>query len=115
MSKGLQSAVAGIRRACYSSLVESAPASSPVFTKYGNPSPVPQSFLPALGYLPEVKVTTLENGLRVATSATANAETAAVGVWIDAGSRFELASDNGAAHFLEHMAFKGESVVSAET
>jgi processing peptidase subunit beta len=30
-----------------------------------------------------------------------------VGVWIDAGSRYETAQNNGAAHFLEHMAFKG--------
>jgi processing peptidase subunit beta len=28
-------------------------------------------------------------------------------VWIDAGSRYETAENNGAAHFLEHMAFKG--------
>jgi mitochondrial-processing peptidase subunit beta len=28
-------------------------------------------------------------------------------VWIDAGSRYETAQNNGAAHFLEHMAFKG--------
>jgi len=34
-------------------------------------------------------------------------ETATVGVWIDAGSRYETAQNNGAAHFLEHMAFKG--------
>lgn len=34
-------------------------------------------------------------------------ETAAVGVWIDAGSRYETPKNNGAAHFLEHMAFKG--------
>lgn len=34
-------------------------------------------------------------------------ETAAVGVWIDAGSRYENVTNNGAAHFLEHMAFKG--------
>lgn len=34
-------------------------------------------------------------------------ETATVGVWIDAGSRYETAANNGAAHFLEHMAFKG--------
>ena len=38
---------------------------------------------------------------------TAHGETATVGVWIDAGSRYETASNNGAAHFLEHMAFKG--------
>jgi mitochondrial-processing peptidase subunit beta len=28
-------------------------------------------------------------------------------VWIDAGSRYETEKNNGAAHFLEHMAFKG--------
>lgn len=30
-----------------------------------------------------------------------------MGVWIDAGSRYETEKNNGAAHFLEHMAFKG--------
>ena len=30
-----------------------------------------------------------------------------VGLWIDAGSRFETEENNGVAHFLEHMAFKG--------
>ena len=30
-----------------------------------------------------------------------------VGLWIDAGSRFEDEETNGVAHFLEHMAFKG--------
>jgi len=38
---------------------------------------------------------------------TSHGETATVGVWIDAGSRYETAQNNGAAHFLEHMAFKG--------
>ena len=28
-------------------------------------------------------------------------------MWIDAGSRFETEQNNGVAHFLEHMAFKG--------
>ena len=40
---------------------------------------------------------------------SAHGETATVGVWIDAGSRYETAKNNGAAHFLEHMAFKGTS------
>tara|TARA_Y100001954_G_scaffold72499_1_gene79405 strand:+ start:2078 stop:3385 length:1308 start_codon:yes stop_codon:yes gene_type:complete len=52
-------------------------------------------------------VTTLANGLRVATESVPGAETATVGVWIDAGSRYEDAQTNGTAHFLEHMAFKG--------
>ncbi len=30
-------------------------------------------------------------------------------MYIDAGSRYETAETNGAAHFLEHMAFKGSS------
>lgn len=30
-----------------------------------------------------------------------------MGVWIDAGSRYETAENNGVAHFLEHVAFKG--------
>ena len=32
-----------------------------------------------------------------------------MGIWIDAGSRFESEETNGTAHFLEHMAFKGTS------
>ena len=53
------------------------------------------------------RVTTLENGLRVATHVMPHVETAALGLWIRAGSRDESSSENGAAHFLEHMAFKG--------
>jgi len=56
---------------------------------------------------PTTDVTTLSNGLRVGSETTIGAETATVGVWIDSGSRYETAANNGAAHFLEHMAFKG--------
>uniref|UniRef100_A0A8C4IUN3 Mitochondrial-processing peptidase subunit beta n=1 Tax=Dicentrarchus labrax TaxID=13489 RepID=A0A8C4IUN3_DICLA len=56
--------------------------------------------------VPETKVTTLENGLRVA-SEDAGLTTCTVGLWIDAGSRYENERNNGTAHFLEHMAFKG--------
>jgi len=56
---------------------------------------------------PTTDVTTLSNGLRVGSETTVGAETATVGVWIDSGSRYETAENNGAAHFLEHMAFKG--------
>jgi len=44
--------------------------------------------------------------MRVA-SENSGIPTATVGVWIDAGSRYETAKNNGVAHFLEHMAFKG--------
>jgi len=52
------------------------------------------------------KTSVLDSGLRVA-SEDGGGETATVGVWIDAGSSFETDADNGCAHFLEHMAFKG--------
>jgi len=57
---------------------------------------------------PQTQVSTLDNGLRVA-SEKGQGETATVGVWIDAGSRFETEETNGVAHFLEHMSFKGTS------
>lgn len=56
---------------------------------------------------PVTQLTTLSNGLTVATESHPHAETATVGVWIDAGSRAETDRTNGTAHFLEHMAFKG--------
>ena len=52
-------------------------------------------------------LTTLPNGLRVASVAMPHLETAALGVWIEAGSRYESKTVNGVAHMLEHMAFKG--------
>ncbi|CAJ1346284.1 unnamed protein product [Effrenium voratum] len=55
---------------------------------------------------PPTKVTRLASGMRVASQYTPD-ETVTVGVWIDAGSRFETKENNGTAHFLEHMAFKG--------
>lgn len=52
-----------------------------------------------------VEMTTLENGIRVVTEER-RGETAAVGVFIKAGSRNETKENNGVAHFLEHMYFK---------
>jgi processing peptidase subunit beta len=66
------------------------------------------SYEQRLNNLPETRVTTLSNGLRVATE-DYGLPTCTVGMWIDAGSRFETEKTNGTAHFLEHMAFKGTS------
>lgn len=66
------------------------------------------SYEHALNNMPETRVTTLSNGLRVATE-DYGLPTCTVGIWIDAGSRFESEKTNGTAHFLEHMAFKGTS------
>ena len=56
---------------------------------------------------PLTEISTLSNGLTVATETHPHAQTATVGVWIDAGSRAETDRTNGTAHFLEHMAFRG--------
>uniref|UniRef100_A0A803W679 Mitochondrial-processing peptidase subunit beta n=2 Tax=Ficedula albicollis TaxID=59894 RepID=A0A803W679_FICAL len=56
--------------------------------------------------VPETRVSPLENGLQVA-SEDSGLSTCTVGLWIDAGSRYENEKNNGTAHFLEHMAFKG--------
>lgn len=49
----------------------------------------------------------LSNGLRVLTIPMPSLESATVLVLVGAGSRYEVKSNNGIAHFLEHMAFKG--------
>ncbi len=54
-----------------------------------------------------VEITVLENGLRVVTDAMSHLESASVGIWVDAGARYETPGMHGAAHLLEHMAFKG--------
>ena len=51
--------------------------------------------------------TTLPSGVRVVTETIPTAHTAAVGVWVDAGSRDEAEAEGGITHFLEHMVFKG--------
>ncbi|MDP6566069.1 MAG: pitrilysin family protein [Alphaproteobacteria bacterium] len=60
-----------------------------------------------------VEISTLKNGLRVVSDARPGFETAAVGVWVDAGARYENPDNNGVAHMLEHMAFKGTKSRSA--
>ena len=60
-----------------------------------------------------VRVTTLPNGLRVATDTMSQVESVSVGAWIGVGARHEPAQVNGVAHMLEHMAFKGTERRSA--
>lgn len=67
-----------------------------------------KAFLDKLAYFPQTSSSTLGNGIRVA-SEPAPGETATIGVFIDAGSRYENAENNGVAHFAEHMFFKGTS------
>lgn len=58
-------------------------------------------------------LTTLPNGLRIVTENMPGLASAAVGLWVTAGGRHETPDQNGVAHFLEHMAFKGTKRRSA--
>jgi predicted Zn-dependent peptidase len=60
-----------------------------------------------------VKITRLSNGLIVATDPMMQLESAAVGVWVNAGARNEARPAMGISHMLEHMAFKGTKRRSA--
>ena len=57
-----------------------------------------------------IQFDTLSNGVRVVTEHMPGLASASLGVWITAGGRHERARENGIAHFLEHMAFKGTAV-----
>jgi len=60
-----------------------------------------------LKYERAMETTTISNGIRVCTQRMSNSPVAAVGVFIGAGSRNETLETSGAAHFLEHLHFKG--------
>jgi predicted Zn-dependent peptidase len=54
-----------------------------------------------------VEITRLPSGLSVVTDRMPHLESATLGVWIGAGSRYEMPDEHGISHLLEHMAFKG--------
>src|ERR1700751_5177990 len=56
----------------------------------------------------------LPNGLVVITETMQHVRSVSVGIWVRNGSRREDSSENGLAHFLEHMVFKGTERRSAE-
>ena len=60
-----------------------------------------------------VRRTVLPGGLRVVTERVAGVRSASVGIWVGVGSRDEQPSVAGAAHFLEHLLFKGTATRSA--
>lgn len=51
--------------------------------------------------------TTLDNGLRIVTKKLESTNAVTVLIFVGAGSRYETKENNGIAHFLEHMFFKG--------
>ena len=60
-----------------------------------------------------VEQITLQNGVRILTEPMAGVRSASLGFWVGAGSRHETAAENGAAHFIEHMVFKGTETRTA--
>ena len=59
-------------------------------------------------------LTTLDNGLRVASREMPSAQTISIGIWVNAGARDEAENEQGIAHMLEHMAFKGTTSRDAQ-
>jgi predicted Zn-dependent peptidase len=53
------------------------------------------------------------SGLRIVTEEVPSVRSAAVGIWVNVGSRDETPAVAGASHFLEHLLFKGTSRRSA--
>ena len=54
-----------------------------------------------------VKRSVHSSGLRIVTEEVPSVRSAAVGIWINVGSRDEAPATAGASHFLEHLLFKG--------
>ncbi|KAL2906690.1 putative mitochondrial-processing peptidase subunit beta mitochondrial [Bienertia sinuspersici] len=74
----------------------------PRFLRYTSPHPTTTDHSQIL-QSPSTRVTTLPNGLRVATESQLAARSAALGVWVDSGSRFESEEKNGVARLLERL------------
>ena len=55
----------------------------------------------------------LPNGVRLLTEHVPGVRSAALGIWVGVGSRREAPGFSGAAHFIEHMSFKGTARRSA--
>lgn len=51
--------------------------------------------------------TTLDNGLRILTSAMPHTRSVSISIFIGVGSRYEPEATAGVSHFIEHLCFKG--------
>ncbi len=89
----------GFCLACLPTLAQTSPA----------PAPVPiQAAAPTLpSGLGIVTHTTLPNGLQVLAAPSSAADLVTIDIWVGAGTRRETRSNLGAAHFIEHLIFKG--------
>ena len=60
-----------------------------------------------------IQVTRLNSGLTIVTETMDRVETVSIGAYVATGTRNETEAENGASHFLEHMAFKGTATRTA--
>ncbi|MFJ8234302.1 M16 family metallopeptidase [Ureibacillus sp. NPDC094379] len=60
-----------------------------------------------------VTVYTCQNGVRIVSEQMSHVRSLSIGIWVNAGSRFELPEENGITHFIEHMLFKGTKTRTA--
>jgi len=51
--------------------------------------------------------TRLDNGVRVVSEEVSHVLSAAIGIWVENGSRYEEAAHGGISHYIEHLLFKG--------
>jgi predicted Zn-dependent peptidase len=69
---------------------------------------LPRGEIPdSLKYERLMETTVISNGIRVCSEKMRQSSVSAVGVFIGGGSRNETLDTSGAAHFLEHLHFKG--------
>ncbi|HEX2661476.1 MAG TPA: pitrilysin family protein [Candidatus Acidoferrum sp.] len=62
----------------------------------------------------DIQKQVLPNGLVAITETMSHVRSVSVGLWVRNGSRREVPEENGLAHFIEHMVFKGTERRSAE-
>ena len=70
--------------------------------------------MPTATEVRDIQKHVLGNGLVVITETMTHVRSVSVGVWIRNGSRREVQEENGLAHFIEHMVFKGTTRRTAE-
>jgi predicted Zn-dependent peptidase len=54
-----------------------------------------------------VEKSVLPNGVRILTETMPQVVSSTIGIWVENGSRYEEAGENGVSHFIEHLLFKG--------
>ncbi|MEI8342596.1 MAG: pitrilysin family protein [Verrucomicrobiota bacterium] len=62
----------------------------------------------------DYRLTTLPNGIRIASVEMPHMQSASVGIWTGVGARFEPKALSGISHFIEHLMFKGTQTRNAK-